>query len=499
MYRHTRHVFKQLKHFLREHAAGRPHIVICSTGATWGHATPPDPAQAALTAAARAVISEYPDLKCVQVDLDPAAPAPAAADVLAQVAAVPGSGHLALRDGQWYEQRLTGHGVTPGDGPAVRPDATYLITGGLGGLGLATARWLADRGAGALLLAGRTVPDQLPAEIAGLRAAGVRVEVRRADLADPADVAGLFSIVRAELPALRGVVHAAGSTDDGLLTELDGDRFAAVLDAKVRGAWHLHRECADLDLDFFISYSSLASLIGSAGQANYLAANAFLDSLAGYRRHHGQPALTVNWGPWAEVGMAARPELADRFTAGGVEPMAAEEALGALWGLPASAGPQVGVARVDWARYQLAATGEQPYTLLADLLPEPDAAVPATRIAELTELAVQEPEQARELVLTDLLDRVTVLLGMSAADRADLRPRFADTQLNVLGLDSLLTLRLRNRIRADYAADVPADFLFGGGTAADVAALICRQLAIRSVLAGEDASADPDQTDVLTL
>jgi KR domain/Phosphopantetheine attachment site len=298
-------------------------------------------------------------------------------------------------------------------------------------------------------------------------------------------------------------VHAAGTTDDGLLTELDGDRFRAVLDAKVRGGWHLHRECADLTLDFFVAYSSLASLIGSAGQANYLAANAFLDALAAYRRHHGQPALSVNWGPWAEVGMAARPELADRFTAGGVEPMTAEEALAAL---PATAGPrtgpqtgpQVGIARVDWARYQLATAGEQAYTLLAGVLPEA-AAAPAVRVAELTELAVREPERARELVLADLFDRVTLLLGMSTADRAELRPRFGDTQLNVLGLDSLLTLRLRNRIRADYSADVPADFLFGGGTAADVAALICRQLSIRSVLAADDAHADPEDTEVLTL
>ncbi|MGI5519989.1 SDR family NAD(P)-dependent oxidoreductase [Micromonospora sp. CA-259024] len=493
-YRITRYVFKRLKHFLADHAAERPRVVLCSTGAATGLGTAPDPAQAAFTAAARAVISEYPYLRCVQIDLDPAAPVPPIAEVLAAADALQGSGHLAIRAGCWFEQRLTEAPAAPAGGPRVRADATYLITGGLGGLGLATAAWLAERGARTLVLAGRTVPDREPPEVAALRGAGVRVELHRADLADPADVAGLFRFVGEGMPPLRGVVHAAGVIDDGLLTELTGDRYRAVLDAKVRSSWHLHRETLGLPLDFFVLYSSLASLIGSAGQGNYVAANAFLDALAGLRQHHGLPALSVNWGPWAEVGLAARTGLTGRIAAGGVEPMAPAQALDAL---PAH-GIQVGVARIDWARFQTATDGGQPYTLLTDVLPATTPPVPAAAVDELAELAVQDPDQAHDRVLDDLFERVALLLGLSAADRAEIRPGFASLRLNLLGLDSLLTLRLRNRIRADYAADVSADFLFGGGTASDVAALICRQLSVRSVLAADDTPADPEQTEVLT-
>ncbi len=502
-YRQARRSLLLLKHLLRGYRDAAPQIVVCSTGASAlpGDPTPPDPAQGVLAAAARAVTAEYPDLRCVAVDLDPGDPQPPLPDVFAAVAALPGSGSLTVRDGRWYEARVQETPTAPEGGTAlpVRPDATYLITGGLGGLGLATAGWLADRGARNLLLVGRTVPEPEPAEVAALRAAGIRVTLRPVDVADPADVAALFSWADKELPPLRGLVHAAGSTADSVLTDLDEPRLRQVLDPKVRGAWHLHRHTADRPLDFFVCYSSMASLIGSAGQANYIAANAFLDTLAAHRRHHGRPGLSVHWGPWAEVGVAARPELLARFASAGMAALTAGQALGALGRLPGRAGPRVGLAMVDWHRYAAATAGRQPDTLLGDLAPA-EAVAAAVALGELADLVLRDPDAARQVLLAALLDRVTLLLGMTATERAELRPRFGATPLNVLGLDSLLTIRLRGRILADYGTDVPADFLIGGGTAQDVVERICQQLAIRSVLATDsDDAFDAEETEVLTL
>ncbi|MEU5987374.1 SDR family NAD(P)-dependent oxidoreductase [Spirillospora sp. NPDC047418] len=514
-YRLSRHGLALLKHFLAVHAAGRPEVIVCSTGA----AAPrlgqdvPDLGHTVLTGLVKAVVCEYPDLACVQADLDPAAEPPPLRSVLGQSAGLAGSGHLALRDGRWYEARLREHepaaeaeaAGSPAGPVPVRPDAAYLITGGLGGLGLATAGWLADRGARTLLLAGRTVPEDEPPAVAALRARGVRVEMRRADMADAADVAALLDHARRELPPLRGIVHAAGVTADAILQDTGWDAVAGALGPKVRGAWELHRRTAGLDLDFFVLYSAFASLIGLPGEAGYLAANAFLDGFAVFRRRHGRPALGVNWGAWAGVGMAARAGALGRAHALGIGAVTPGRALAALGALPAAAPPQVGLAAMDWHRHLTAVPRRLPYTLLADVAPAqvPAPASPAAdpgHVHDLAELAVTDPEEAREVLLDELLDRVAALLGLSADERAELRPGFRHRRLNELGFDSLTTVQLRNRLLADFSADASPDFLFGGGTALEVVELISRHLTAMSVLATADDLPDGDgETEVLTL
>ncbi|MGA5704455.1 type I polyketide synthase [Peterkaempfera bronchialis] len=502
VYRLARTHLDLLRDFLTAHAARRPQIVVCTTGATAPRPAQdaPDPRQAALTGLVRAVLAEYPDVTCVQIDLDPAAPAPSPDEVLGRAEALGGSGHLAVRDGQWYEARLREQTASGGDPVPVRPDATYLITGGLGALGLVTADWLAERGARSLLLAGRTVPAAEPPAVAALRAAGVRVELRRADLADPADVDALLAYAERELPPLRGVVHAAGLNSEVILEEQDGAELGRIMDPKVRGAWHLHQRTTGLD--FFLLYSSIASVLGAAGQAGYVVGNAFLDALAGYRRHHGQPALSINWGPWAQVGMAAQDEIAVRYAAAGITPLPTDRALETLARIPAADAPHVGVVEVDWSRFLGASPRRRPYTLLADLAPADPAAVEQDdpRHAEtLARLMADDPDSARETVFGELLDRVALLLGMTASERDELRPTFGQRRLNELGFDSLTTIQLRNRLLADYSADVATDFLFGGGTAAEIVGLVCRHLTALSVLATDDDAVDADEIEVLTL
>ena len=216
---------------------------------------------------------------------------------------------------------------------AFKADATYLITGGLGALGLHVARWMVDRGARSLVLSGRkgTEGAAKPA-LDQLRAAGARVIVARADMARREDVQRLLSEIAASHPPLRGIVHAAGVLDDGVLLQQDWERFARVMAPKIAGSWNLHSLTLDLPLDFFVLFSSASSVLGSPGQTNYAAANAFMDALAHLRRSQGLPALSINWGAWSVSGMAATLDERDqrRWAERGLVAMSPADALASL-------------------------------------------------------------------------------------------------------------------------------------------------------------------------
>ena len=188
----------------------------------------------------------------------------------------------------------------------VRSDGSYLVSGGLGALGLEAARWLAEQGAREVILLGRRAPDaQQEQRLATIRELGTRVEVRATDVSDRAELAALLAELEQQGTRMRGVIHAAGVLDDAALLNQTWDKYQNVQRAKAQGAWNLHCLTEAYELDFFVLYSSVASLLGPAAQANYAAANAFLDGLAHHRRFRGLPALSINWGPWASAGMAA--------------------------------------------------------------------------------------------------------------------------------------------------------------------------------------------------
>ena len=188
----------------------------------------------------------------------------------------------------------------------LRQDRTYLVTGGLGGIGCAVAGWLADRGAGAIVLNGRRPPaPEVEAAIHSLRERGFTVRVELADVTDTAALDEMLARMDRELPPLGGVIHSVGVLSDGALTNQSWERFEEVLWPKILGAWHLHRATANRDLDIFILFSSRVGVMGNPGQANHAAANAFLDQLAGHRRALGLPGQAIAWGAWSEIGEAA--------------------------------------------------------------------------------------------------------------------------------------------------------------------------------------------------
>ncbi|HEX9918267.1 MAG TPA: SDR family NAD(P)-dependent oxidoreductase, partial [Pyrinomonadaceae bacterium] len=342
-----------------------PRLWLVSRGAQAVNENPVrDPAGTALWGVGQVIALEHPELGCVQIDLDPDASAGEQAHTLFTEIASSGAEGVGREDqvgfrGQTrYVARLlrTHAEVAPKGRLTLREDGSYLITGGLGGLGLRAARLLVERGARHLVLVGRHGADAAAASaLRELEQAGARVVVNVANVSDPAEVARILGEMEAceELPPLRGVMHLAGVLDDGSLRRLSRQRFADVMAPKVSGAWHLHEQTANLDLDFFVCFSSVTSLLGTAGQANYAAANAFLDGLASYRRARGLPGLSINWGSWAETGMSARlglEEALKRKGEGVIPPGPGISALEFLLMNP-PAGGNVAVLPADWPRF----------------------------------------------------------------------------------------------------------------------------------------------------
>ncbi len=318
--------------------------------------------------------------------------------------------------------------------------------------------------------------------IAWAEAQGARVVVRLADVANADAMVGLFREIASGMPPLRGVLHAAGVLDDGVLTEQNWDRFARVLAPKTVGSWLLHELTASSPLDFFIMFSSIAAILGAPGQANYAAANAFEDALAHERRRRGLPALSVNWGAWAE-GMAVRDGLEERRRKLGVEAMSAEEALQTLEYAMLEKPAQIGIGLIRWNKI-VARSRDEASGRMAGLTGAEDASQrKAAGGAPLLEHLGAAPESGRAAILMERIHNIaTRVLGSPAGKKIDvLQP------LQELGLDSLMALEFRNLLAAEVGQNLPATLLFNYPALADVAAYVTGLLPG----AGDPASSAP--------
>lgn len=343
-----------------------------------------------------------------------------------------------------------------------RADATYLITGGHGGLGLAVARWLVEKGARHLVLLSRG--GALPAanEVAAeLKANGATVATIQADVSSEADVSRALSKIRSTMPPLRGVIHAAGILDDHLLLNLNAENFRSVLAPKVLGAWNLHSLTADLPLDFFVLFSSVASVLGSLGQANYAAANAFLDGLAHHRRSRGLLCMSINWGPWDEIGMAARASSSHGPASRVMHPLAPAQALAVLDLLFEKNGPaQVVAMSVDWTLLERSFGGQLP-SLIADFIRE-KACPAAAKIPRgsgprfsTQELLIAPAAQRHGLLLAYVQKSLAHVMALEAPE---LDP---EESMSHLGLDSLMALELQHSLEESFGRKLPIDLLMG--------------------------------------
>ncbi|MEU4303607.1 type I polyketide synthase, partial [Kitasatospora aureofaciens] len=430
-----------------------------------GPADPLDaPAQALLWGYGKTAGREHPHRWGALVDL-PAILDTRSADLLLAVLTDAAEDEVAIRPAGAFARRLA-HVPAPGqDAPAGwTPRGTVLVTGGTGALGTHTARWLAANGADHLVLTSRSGPDApgAPELAAELRALGARVTLAACDAADRDALAALLAGLD-EPPT--AVVHTAGVLDDGVLDQLTDSRIDAVLRPKADAAAHLHELTRDLDLDAFVLYSSLAGLLGNAGQASYAAGNAFLDALAAHRHALGLPATSVAWGPWAGAGMATDSTVVEeRMRRSGMPALGVDAALDALARTVHRGTPLTAVAEIDWERFAPGFLAIRRAPLLQevpavrrllDAVPvgAEDRPAPGTRLRE--RLARGSAAERGRLLLDLVRTRAAAVLGHASAGAVPPGKAFRE-----LGFDSLTAMELRNLLGAATGLALPATLVF---------------------------------------
>jgi phthiocerol/phenolphthiocerol synthesis type-I polyketide synthase B len=466
--------------------------------------------QAALWGAARVVAEEHPELWGGLIDLDPRRPFHEAAPrIVEEIAAAGADDQIAFREATRFVLRLTraSRQTAASDGIQWRADAAYLVTGGLGDVGLHLARAMAANGARRLVLVGRTAlpprdswsrlsPDDPAARrVAAIReieAQGVAVHTAALDVSDERQLTAFLERYAAEAwPPIRGVVHAAGTLDNKLARDMDAASFHSVVRAKLSSAQALDRLLPDLEL--FVLCSSTGAFLAQPGQANYAAANAGLDAIALNRKRRGSPALSIQWGIWKDTGLVkgdAGARNIGELARQGVHTFTPEQGTALFTWLIRSTHASVCVLPIDWSVYAPTRAGRRAglfediladVTASGDSLPNPAAS-----------LAQADPAKRRQILESTVKDAVTHVLKVPAS-RLD--PRKA---LGEMGLNSLMAMEIRNRLETALGRSLSATLAWNYPT---VEALV-QHLANTAVesqqpAATNDQDASPDVADSL--
>ncbi|TDV47981.1 acyl transferase domain-containing protein [Actinophytocola oryzae] len=457
---------------------------------TTGLAT--DPAAAAVWGLVRSAQSEHPG-RLMLVDVDGTPESASALPGVLTRAALAGEPQVVVRAGETFAGRLARGSADAAafDWPT---DGTILVTGGTGGLGSLLARHLATHGVRHLLLVSRHGPDATGAAelVAELADRGTRAAVVACDVSDRDALARLLSAIPEDRP-LRGVVHTAGVLDDGVLTSLTDERVATVWGPKATAAAHLDELTRDADLAAFVLFSSFAGVAGTPGQANYAAANGFLDGLAARRRADGLPGTALAWGTWApSAGSAMMADLTDtdlrRLAAGGVVPLGTAQGLALFDAAIACGDPAPVPVRLDLPG--LRAAGEPP-PFLRGLLPAARrVATGGARAAEVRDrLATVSPRDRPGVLVNLVRDLVAAVLGHPDREGVAAGQEFGD-----LGFDSLTAMDLRNRLAAGTGLTLPAGVVFDHPTPTDLAAYLDRELTRAAEPSRPDAAPAAEET-----
>jgi myxalamid-type polyketide synthase MxaB len=363
----------------------------------------------------------------------------------------------------------------PASNQVVKTDGSYLITGGMGALGLQVANWLAEEGAKHLILLGRSKPGiSAQQEIEQLKQQGITVDLIQIDLSDHQAVTNLFEKFNSTQTKIKGIIHAAGILDDGLLKTISWSRFQRVLQPKVAGTWNLHQATAKLPLDWFVCFSSVVSVLGAAGQSNYATANAFMDNLMSYRRNQGLPGLSINWSIWDEVGMASRltNEQQQRLSQQGLTAIAPAQGLKILKQLLQQQATQTIVFPVDWATF----LPQQPANLFFERV-QPQTKVKTAPSSFLQQLAQTSPEQQQDVLQSHIREQIAKVLGFGDPEEVDTQEKFAD-----LGLDSLMAVEFKNNLQASFGNVISLTAAFDYPNVELLTAYLAQELADKNVL-----------------
>lgn len=441
-------------------------------------------AQSALWGFARTMMLEHPELRCTCIDLDGTIRFDTITTLVQQFEYADDEEHIAFRsDGRWVG-RFTRAQVA--DAPPVdfklKPDASYLITGGLGGLGLSVAKWMIGAGARHVALMGRKGPTEEAAKILrDMEKGGAKVKHLSCDVSDPNDVLSALCLFGAEWPELRGIVHTAGVLDDRTIMELSSPNIQTVFGPKVFGAWNLHSLTSTQELDFFVLYSSGASLLGSSGQANYSAGNAFLDALAHARQCRGMRGMSIQWGAFLDVGLAAKHDnRGSRLERLGLAGFSTDDGIGILQKLLERPRPAIGALRLDVAKW-------------LEGFPELRSRNLWSILAETSKQNPVAPQAMKAIADTPVADLMTQLNETSASERSKLlqehvRRQFAHvmrmqpTAIDVhetiqhYGVDSLMAIELRNRLQTSLKIQFSVTEIWTHGTVAQLATWLGNKL-----------------------
>jgi myxalamid-type polyketide synthase MxaE and MxaD len=438
-----------------------PRLCLVTRGATGT-----SPAQSPLWGFARTLAVEHPEFRCVRFDLSDTGRREEVAQLCDACWSEDNEQEVAWRDGVKHVSRLVRTRLRSAPAFRVRSESAYLITGAFGGIGQAVARWLADRGARHLILTGSREPSGIAQQtIDELKASGVRVLTASADVGRFDDLERVFKLADAEALDLRGVFHCAGRLDDGILLKLTAERMKRVMEPKVAGAWNLHLLTRDRKLDYFVLFSSAAALLGSPGQANYSAANAFLDALARHRCGLGLPAMSINWGPWAEIGLAAgQANRGQRLAVQGVGSLTPKQGIRALESLMEQALAGVAVIPFDLRQWREFYPALANASLFAELIKETGDAASTAASPQLTELLRDvDSGDRRAVVLRHITEQIAAVM------RLDVSRIPAQTSLGNLGLDSLMGLEIRNRLERSSGLTLSATLVWTYPTVAALA------------------------------
>jgi len=467
-------------------AAPRLHLVTRGAQRIAPDSTALNLAVAPLWALGRCIALEHPDVMGKLIDLP--VDGGDAAQVADELLASGNENMVALRPSGRFGARVVPLAMDehePGPWFQCNADGAYLITGGFGGLGVKVAEWLVRNGARRLILLSRTpLPPRTEwatldpasrtaanvAVVRDLEAMGAAVHVAAVGVSDEEHLQQyLDQYNREQWPAVRGVIHAAGVLDDQLIHDMNPASFETVGRSKVAGAWNLHRAFSGADLDFFVLFSSAASMFGSVGQGNYAAANAWLDALAAYRRSRGQTALSINWGPWAEVGMAAQPDRGGRLAQQGIASIDPDEGVSALGMLLARAEPQIGVVDADWPALQSLFDAGDETPFLSKVAGAPKTAASSDRYKHILE---SEGDERRKLIEQQLC---TAIADVLHTDPATLP---IDQNVVNLGLDSIMVMDLIRNLGRNLKIRIHPREIFDQPSLSGLAAYIGTELDI---------------------
>ena len=502
---------------LRRGISHMPDLFVVTQGA---QADQPELMPSLIWGLGRVLSLEHPDLLQKMIDLPAEQSVSLLVDALvAEIQHKDAEDQIAYRNGQRYVPRLVPsvHSGSESKPLTIASDGAYLITGGLGMLGMKLSRWLAERGAKHLVLTGRTgIPErsewasiesntsigQRISAIRALEERGVQVTVAQADVSDRTAMAQLFAQFGTALPPLRGVIHAAGTNANQPLADMDFDTWHNVLKPKVDGAWILHNLTSNMTLDFFVCFSSAASVWGSQGMAAYAAANHFLDQLAHYRRALQLPALTVNWGWWAGDGIATT-EQSNLFAKVGISTMPTEKALAALEQLIELDVTQGIVADVDWSVFApvYESRRERPFLSriqipASEKTTQPETETNTEKNPLLQELQALSSSEKQQGMLTDFVRQTTAeVMGFDKSRVLNTREGFFK-----MGMDSLMTVQLRTRLESTLGCSLPPTIAFEYPTISQLAGYLLKDVlhlpespaAVEPTKQAEPSKSDPE-------